>query len=257
MRTLVTSALVSATLVFAAFSANAAGYCDQLPNSAALKSALSQAQQKANGGLGLNMWGSIVDRTGRVCAVVYTGKDAGSQWLGSRLISAQKANTANAFSLDGLALSSANLFAPTQPGGSLYGLQASNPLNVPVAYSKKGSLSNFGTKKDPLVGEFIGGVNVFGGGLALYNDEGKVVGAVGVSGDTSCADHNIAWRTRNSLNLDYVTAGISADNNDQIVYDITNGTSKGDFGHAKCGDKVGDALADLPKTRVVTGKTAE
>ena len=32
-----------------------------------------------------------------------------------------------------------------------------------------------------------------------------------MSGDTSCADHNIAWRTRNTLNLDYVPAGVSGD----------------------------------------------
>ena len=55
-----------------------------------------------------------------------------------------------------------------------------------------------------MVGGRIGGVNVFGGGLALYERRATLVGAIGVSGDTSCADHNIAWRTRNSLNLDYV-----------------------------------------------------
>jgi uncharacterized protein GlcG (DUF336 family) len=37
-----------------------------------------------------------------------------------------------------------------------------------------------------MVGQKIGGVNVFGGGLALYNKYRQVVGAVGVSGDTSC-----------------------------------------------------------------------
>ena len=48
------------------------------------------------------MWGTVVARTGEVCAVAFTGKDAGSQWPGSRVISAQKANTANAFGLPGL-----------------------------------------------------------------------------------------------------------------------------------------------------------
>ena len=28
----------------------------------------------------------------------------------------------------------------------------------------------------------IGGVNVFGGGVALYNSDGKLLGAIGVSG---------------------------------------------------------------------------
>lgn len=230
--------------------------CADLPDHVALKTALTDARKQANGGLNLDMWGTIVDRTGRVCAVAYTGADAGAQWPGSRLISAQKANTANAFSLDGLALSTANLFSAVQPGGSLYGLQHSNPLNVPVAYNKDGTLENFGTVNDPLTGHLIGGVNVFGGGLALYNKDGKVVGAVGVSGDTSCADHNIAWRTRHALSLDYVSAGVSADKNDQIIFDIADGASAGGFGHASCGEGVADVVASLPASRSVV-KAAE
>ena len=92
--------------------------------------------------------------------------------------------------------------AAVQPGGSLYGLQHSNPVNTVVAY--KGPSSNYGQVNDPMVGGKIGGVNVFGGGLALYNAKKELIGAIGVSGDTSCADHNIAWRTRKNLNLDFV-----------------------------------------------------
>ena len=248
------TALCVLTLV--GFSSTAAqadnhGDCSSLPDHAALKAALAEARAQSNGGLNLDMWGTIVDRTGRVCAIAYTGADAGAQWPGSRLISAQKANTANAFSLDGLALSTANLYYPTQPGQSLFGLQISNPINVPAAYNKKGSLDNFGTTKDPLTGEFIGGVNVFGGGLALYNEDGKVIGAVGVSGDTSCADHNIAWRTRHSLTLDYVSAGVSADKNDQIIFDMKDGASAGGFGHPACGAGVAEIAASLPATRSI------
>ncbi|MFT4640914.1 MAG: hypothetical protein ACI8T1_004247 [Verrucomicrobiales bacterium] len=36
-----------------------------------------------------------------------------------------------------------------------------------------------------MVGKRIGGVNVFGGGLALYNTDGELVGAICLSGDTS------------------------------------------------------------------------
>jgi len=50
-------------------------------------------------------------------------------------------------------------------------------------------------------------LNLFGGGLALYNSQGVLVGALGVSEDSSCADHNIAWRTHHSLNLDVVPGG--------------------------------------------------
>ena len=52
------------------------------------------------------------------CAVAFSGADRGAQWPGSRVISAQKANTANAFSLDGLALSTANLYSAVQPFGT-------------------------------------------------------------------------------------------------------------------------------------------
>jgi hypothetical protein len=79
-------------------------------------------------------------------------------------ISAQKANTANAFSLPGLALSTANLYTAVQPGGSLYGLQHSNPVDTDTAY--RGPSKNYGQHNDPMVGRKIGGVNIFGGGLA-------------------------------------------------------------------------------------------
>ena len=185
--------LACATVV--AFSARVAfadsdNDCKSLPSQAALKSALISARTVANGGFNLDMWGTVVNRDGVVCAVAFTGADRGTEWPGSRVISAQKANTANSFSLPGLALSTANLWAAVQPGGSLYGLQHSNPVNTDVAY--KGPSANFGTASDPMVGGKIGGVNVFGGGLALYNSSGTLVGAIGVSGDTSCADHNIA-----------------------------------------------------------------
>ena len=157
----------------------------------------------STGGLGLNMWATVVDNTGKVCFVVNTstkGANAGnSQWLGSRVISAQKANTGNAFSLDGLAISSGALFAAVQPGGSLYGLQESNPVNAVAAY--EGNPSNYGKKNDPLVGNRIGGVNVFGGGLPLYQN-GVKVGGIGVSGDTSCTDHAFVWKMRQLLALE-------------------------------------------------------
>lgn len=221
--------------------------CDGLPNHAALKKALIEARKEANGGLNLDMWGTLVARSGEVCAVAFTGSTVDAQWLGSRVISAQKANTANAFSLKGLALSTANLYSAVQPGGSLFGLQESNPVNAAAAY--KGDFSKFGSTKDAMTGQRIGGVNVFGGGLALYNAKGEIVGAIGVSGDTSCADHNIAWSLRHKLGLDYVPAGVSADKNDQIIYDIENGKSAGGFGHPTCGGKEVEVAKNLPKTR--------
>jgi len=221
--------------------------CRNLPSWDQLRDALKTARAKANGGLNLDMWGTIVDRDGVVCAVAFTGINRGDQWPGSRVISAQKANTANAFSLPKLSLSTANLYTATQPGGSLFGLQLSNPVSTDVAYS--GNPDQYGQPNDPMVGGRIGGVNVFGGGLALYNSGHEIVGAVGVSGDTSCADHNIAYWTRSILNLDFVPAGVAGGNKkDNIIFDIVPqgggdlapgtgqmpGVSASGFGHSSC-----------------------
>jgi uncharacterized protein GlcG (DUF336 family) len=205
----------------------------------------------ANGGLGNEMWGTVVDQDGVVCAVAFTGGTRIDQWPGSRVISAQKANTATSFSLPAGgggtvdALSTANLWKQVQPGGTLFGLQFSNPVDPAVAYGN--NPAKYGRTDDPLVGRFIGGVNVFGGGLALYNKNGQKVGGLGVSGDTSCADHNIAWRVRHALNLDFLTtAGVSGLTapplQDNIIYNVAN-----PFGHPACG--FGEEAAVLPPTQ--------
>jgi uncharacterized protein GlcG (DUF336 family) len=235
--------------------------CRNLPSQSALKAALITATLTETSGLNNHMWGTIVDRDGVVCAVAFSGTDRGAQWPGSRVISAQKANTANSFSLDatsnsggsgqpnGLALSTANLYSAVQPGGSLFGLQESNPVDTGVAYH--GPSSQFGTAQDPMQGNKIGGVNVFGGGLALYGPGKKILGGVGVSGDTSCADHNISWRVRKLLGLDHLSGvgGVSGDATrpDNIIFDITanpaggTGVSAGGFGHPTCLNTSGSA----------------
>src|SRR5256885_12681414 len=227
--------LAVATIVCAIPSFAENDNCANLPSYSDLKTQLAAATNSVAGdrGLNLQMWATIVDRDGIVCAIAFTGVNRGAQWPGSRVIAAQKANTANSFSLDSsaisggngqaLALSTANLFAAVQPGGSLFGLQESNPVDTAVAY--KGPASNYGTANDPMVGNKIGGVNVFGGGLALYTTGKVIVGGVGVSGDTSCTDHDIAWRVRHNLGLDHLlaVAGVSGDASrpDNIIYDIT------------------------------------
>lgn len=239
-------------LVFGISAQAQASTCANLPQYDVLKSALIEARKADNGGLNLDMWATLVDRSGAVCVVAYSGDAVDAQWPGSRVISAQKANTANAFSLKGLALSTANLYSAVQPGGSLFGLQHSNPVDTNVAYA--GSADRFGSLADPMVGKRIGGVNVFGGGLALYDAKGMIVGAVGVSGDTSCADHNIAWRLRHTLGLDYVPGGVSADKTDNIIFDIAAGKSAGGFGHPTCGGTEADIVKALPKTSAVSVK---
>jgi hypothetical protein len=171
------------------------------------------------------------------------------------VISAQKANTANAFSLPKLALSTADLYSATQPGGTLFGLQESNPVSTKVAYG--GDPDNNGQWNDPMIGGRIGGINVFGGGLALYNSKGQLLGGLGVSGDSSCADHNIAWRTRNTLKLDYVPGGVGPDASrpDNIVYDITQpagfpiGVSTSGWGHPICTPAAVTISLGLPVVR--------
>src|SRR2546422_3949576 len=231
---ILTASLLGGVLLFSNTALADESSCAGLPTHGALQAALAAATATETSGLNNQMWATIVNRDGIVCAVAFSGVNRSAQWPGSRVISAQKANTGNAFSLDsssssngsgqpkGLALSTANLYSAVNPGGSLYGLQHSNPVNPEVAYA--GNPGSYGKANDPMVGERIGGVNVFGGGLALYAVGKVVVGGLGVSGDTSCADHNIAWRVRHNLGLDHLlgVAGGSREPNrpDNIVYDI-------------------------------------
>jgi uncharacterized protein GlcG (DUF336 family) len=185
-------------------------------------------EQARTGGLGNHMWVTMVDETGKVCHVVNTagsGQRSSQTWGVSRVISAQKANTSAMLSLNAVGgnsiqpWASGALYLAVQPTfdpdtgkvsvkaknlqGSLYGVQHSNPVDASRAYL--GSPSNYGTSNDPLKGKRIGGMNVFGGGLPLYKGL-KKIGALGVSGDTSCTDQAFAWRVRQRL---ATTAGLN------------------------------------------------
>ena len=198
----------------------------------ALKASVKASGGPGNGGLDNNEWAAVVARDGTICTIAFSGAAPDDQWPASRLVAAEKANTANALSLRQMALSTANLYAGTQPGGPLFGLQLTNPVNQAVAFT--GDPVDFGTNNDPLVGKSIGGVVVFGGGLALYDDAG-IVGGLGVSGDTSCADHNVAWRIRETLGLYKVPAGVNPLRKDAIVYDLDpNNKSASGWGIAVC-----------------------
>lgn len=220
----------------------------ELPTHDQVRTAL-QAVVAEGDGFGLHMWATVVDRDGVVVVVCHSGEDRGDQWPGSRVISAQKANTANAFSLPGLALSTANLYTAVQPGGTLYGLQHSNPVNTDAAYG--GKSADIGTAKDPMVGEKIGGVNVFGGGLPLYAADGTLLGAIGLSGDTSVADHIKAWKLRDALGLDHVPGGVGPDGTDNIALDITDGVSAGGWGHPATTNESTTVAKALPASHPV------
>jgi len=169
---------------------------------AELQAALNLAVQSPNGGFNLDMWGTVVNRDGAVCAVakatnVNTGNSPADPWPASRVISAQKANTANSLSGINNTFSTGMLQGTGSSASSLVGLQFSNPVATNVGY--RGDPAVYGTVTDPMNGLKVGGINIFGGGFALYNAGGNVVGGIGVSGDTSCADHSVGWRTREAL----------------------------------------------------------
>jgi hypothetical protein len=217
--------------------ASAGQACAGLPSFASLGEVLKDVVHgDTNSGGGNEMWGVIVNRDGVVCGVAFSGENRGSQFPGSRVISAAKANTANAFSLPGGALASGGLYAATLPGGAIFGLENGNPVDPAVSYA--GNSSAYGSANDPLVGTKPGGTIVFGGGLPLYDAGGALIGGVGVSGDTSCADHVIAWEMRSAFNLDNLPAS-SLPNGDNLTI--------GAGAHPDCGGTAAAVIAALPE----------
>jgi uncharacterized protein GlcG (DUF336 family) len=222
------------------FADNFIGYGDLV---SVLKTCVKPSGGPSNGGLDNHVWAAIVDRLGIVRAVCYSGDAVGDQWPGSRAVAIEKANTANALSLPNFAFSTANLYSGAQPGGYLFGLEQTNPVDTQTMYA--GDVMAYGTPKDPMVGKKASGVVIFGGGLPLY-DGSTIIGGLGISGDTSCSDHNVAWRVRKKLGLDKVPAGISVKNNDAIIYDIgLMGKSSSGYGHPTTGLEEDDVAAEI------------
>jgi uncharacterized protein GlcG (DUF336 family) len=242
--------------------AQAQSDCRDLPAHSALQGELEAVVAAGgNGGLGNDMWATIVDRDGIVCAVAFTGQDRDDQWPGSRVISAQKANAASAFSLEGVypnatdigrALATGNLYGLVLEQGSLFGLQFSNPVDPAVAY--KGPSRRFGERNDPMTGKAVGGVNVFGGGLALYDEGGILLGALGVSGDTACTDHITAWKVRDGLGLDNIPGGVAPggpNGTDNLI--IATPVAPNSFEHPSCGFDEDPIILNLPTNFPIGG----
>lgn len=198
--------------------------CRGLPSSHQLQALLAAAPSAGGnaGGLfqGTRMWGAVVNRDGELCAFATSTADPTQVWPGSQAIAKAKAYTANAFSLDTLALSTARLYTLVQPGHSLYGLNQSNLFEPKYLAAPSGPGGG--------QGKIAGGVITFGGGVALYNSSGKIIGGLGVSGDTACADHEIAKRVRTAGSLN-PPGGAAADD---IVYAAADGPSL--FAHPLC-----------------------
>jgi uncharacterized protein GlcG (DUF336 family) len=209
--------------------------CGSLPSSDDLKKALRQAPGEGGpiGGMfdGKMEWAAVVNRSGQLCAAAVATDDPASGWLGSAAIAKAKAFTANAFSTDTKALSTARLYTLAQPGHSLYGAGAANPFNPDCLGTPHGATD---------VGHTVcGGTIVFGGGVALYRGKTRV-GGLGASGDTACADHEMAKRMRHLAGYDPPDGEFV----DDIVYVKVDGPSQ--FAHPVCdntyrnGKKIGD-----------------
>jgi uncharacterized protein GlcG (DUF336 family) len=211
--------------------------CADVPTSADLEKLLKAAPAQNGDAGGLNhgkaMWGAVVDRNGRLCTLSTSTDDKAATWPGSRAIAIAKASTSNAFSSDVAPMSTARLYTLSQPGHSLSGAAHGNPMN-PLCLGAADDVTTG-------IGQVCGGTIAFGGGLALYKGQIRV-GGLGVSGDTACADHEIAKRVRLAAGL--APTGLPSD---EIVYTAADGPSP--FAHPLCpstfrdGSKIGDESA--------------
>jgi uncharacterized protein GlcG (DUF336 family) len=209
--------------------------CRDLPSADDLKKWLRQAPSEGGeaGGLfsGKMEWASIVNRGGEICATAASTDDPASAWPGSQAVAKAKAYTANAYSNDVMPLSTARLYTLTQPGHSLWGVAEPNAFNPACLESPQDA--------DETNGKMCGGSIAFGGGVPLYKGKTRV-GGLGVSGDTACADHEIAKRVRHLANLDPEKGEFA----DDVVYASADGPSE--FAHPMCantwrnGKKLGD-----------------
>jgi uncharacterized protein GlcG (DUF336 family) len=204
----------------------ASATCKDLPSAVDLKKWLRTAPtvEGEAGGLfsGQMEWAAIVNRQGEICA---------SAWPGSQAVAKAKAYTANAYSTDGAPLSTARLYTLTQPGHSLWGVAEPNPFRAEcLAPPNDMNATN---------GKICGGSIAFGGGVPLYKGKTRV-GGLGLSGDTACADHEVAKRIRHLAQLDPEKGEFT----DDIVYTRADGRSP--FAHPLCtntwrnGQKIGD-----------------
>lgn len=230
MKKVLIGSLLAVCMEASLFAAN----CKGLPSDADLRKQLNAAPSLTGpiggtvGGLfnGTRMWAAVVNRDGEICAFATSTADPAKVWPGSQAIAKAKAYTANAFSLDqdggptgGFPLSTARLYTFTQPGHSLWSLGQSNLFN-PSALAPP-------TGQGLGLNQIAGGLIFFGGGVGLYKD-GSIIGGLGISGDTSCADHEIAKRVRNLLAMD-PNGGPTVDD---ITYSSKDGASV--FTHPLC-----------------------
>jgi uncharacterized protein GlcG (DUF336 family) len=218
----------------------AASTCRDLPSPEDLRRWLRSAPgvEGEAGGLfsGRMEWAAVVNRQGEMCATAVATDDPASAWPGSQAVSKAKAYTANAYSTDDMPLSTARLYTLTQPGHSLWGVSEPNAFRGDCLVSPH--------DMNATTGKTCGGSIAFGGGVPLYKGKTRV-GGLGVSGDTACADHEIAKRIRHLAQLDPEKGEFV----DDIVFSSADGPSP--FAHPLCnntwrnGKKLGDEPAAI------------
>jgi len=215
----------------------ASAKCGDLPSADDLTKWLRTAPgvEGEAGGLfsGRMEWAAIVNRQGEICSVAVATDDPASAWPGSQSVAKAKAYTANAYSTDGSPMSTARLYTLTQPGHSLWGVGEPNPFRADCLASPN--------DMNATNGKICGGSIAFAGGVPLYRGKTRV-GGLGVSGDTACADHEIAKRVRHLAQLDPEKGEFA----DDVIYADVDGKSP--FAHPLCentwrnGQKLGDEL---------------
>jgi uncharacterized protein GlcG (DUF336 family) len=228
--------------------------CDGLPDEKTLASTLTAAPGRGEvGGFagGAHEWTAVVNREGELCAIAVdtAGKnpdDPAVAWPGSKGIAIAKADTANGFSSDKVPMSTARLYTMSLPGHSLWSASGGNPLNPKCLTAPK--------DKVPLH-TVCGGTIAFGGGLPLYKGQTRV-GGLGLSGDTPCADHEIAKRIRESAGLAPEAGNLA----DDIVYAGVDPPSI--YAHPVCpntwrnGQHIGDEMPTLASGGIAQAKPA-
>jgi len=228
-RVLISLTVLAGTLLSTSALAAQPGRCGNLPSNTELRNVLLEVvnvpfdDPAGSGGLPiLGVWAALVDTTGTVCAVVSSeeGDLSVNSELAHRILAVQKANTSNAFSNSRTTTASGQLYTQSLPGGTLYGVMLNSPIDAHT-----GPVSRFGTARDPIIGKRIGGYSPLAGGLGLYNSARRKVGAIGVSGQSRCTDHLIAWKVRNKLaNGAFVNTniplGFSPTGTDALVLDV-------------------------------------
>ena len=212
----------------------AGGGCKDLPSAADLKKLLKEAAAgREVGGLdgGHSEWAAVVDRKGEICAVAVSTDDPTAAWPGSQAIAKAKAYTANAFSTD---------MVPAVDGASLHdgaagalavrrgGRQPLQP-GLPADAGGQGRRPQAVRRHDRLRRR-----------RCRCTRARPASGGLGASGDTACADHEMAKRMRDKAGLNPPDGALA----DDIWFTKTDGPSI--FAHPLCkntwrnGKKIGE-----------------